>query len=297
MAESARAVTVYFGRFPVSAASLTVEPAGGLIISKGSASSGPVPHIRLDLGRTTTGPYLARESVLVHEMTHLAMPALPPRYIWLHEGIATYVEHVARAQAGQITARQLWATFVREMPKGQPGAHDPGGLDNSASIGRRYWGGALFCLLADVEIRRATGNKLGLQDALRAVQRDGGNLAHVWTLERTLAVADRATGKAVLKGFYQSLGLRAAAPDLGLLWRELGVKVERGMVTLDHAAPLAAIRDAIVTRPSEPLLMSQPKLVRDADPIIPPQPQLVVRGARWGEGLVLGSGLSTGPTP
>ena len=279
--QSARAVTVYFGRFPVKTASLAIEPAAGPIISKGSASSAAVPHIRLDLGRATTGHYLARESVLVHEMTHLAMPVLPPRYIWLHEGIATYVEHVARAQAGQIDARQLWATFVREMPKGLPDAREPGGLDGSVSIGRRYWGGAMFCLLADVEIRRATDNRMGLQDALRAVQREGGNLSRVWSLERTLSIADRGTGKAVLRGFYQSLGTRAVSPDLGLLWRELGVRVERGVVTLDDAAPLGSIRHAITHAPSDPLLITHPQLVREtADrpaEALPPAPALVTQ--------------------
>ena len=261
---SARAVTVYFGRFPVKAANLTIEPASGAVISKGSASSAAIPHIRLDLGRSATAQYLARESVLVHEMTHLAMPALPPRSIWLHEGIATYVEHVARAQAGLISEKQLWATFLRDMPKGQPEARDSGGLDAATSTGRRYWGGAIFCLLADVEIRRATGNQLGLQDALRAVQREGGNLSRIWSMERTLTVADHSTGKGVLKGLYRALGTRSAAPDLGLLWRELGIRVDRDTVALDDTAPLADIRRAISSAPSGPLLVTAPRLVREA---------------------------------
>ena len=39
------------------------------------------------------------------------------------------------------------------------------GLDNTHTWGRTYWGGAMFCLLADVEIRRRTHNRRGLQDA------------------------------------------------------------------------------------------------------------------------------------
>ena len=122
----------------------------------------------------------------------------------------------------------------------------------------------MFCLIADVEIRKATGNQLGLQDALRAVQRDGGNLSRVWTLERTLKVADGSTGKTVLRGLYQKLGIQAGAPDLVALWRDLGIRLERGSVVLDDTAALVDIRNAISHAPSQPLLITQPRLVHEA---------------------------------
>jgi hypothetical protein len=34
----------------------------------------------------------------------------------------------------------------------------------------------MFCLVADVEIRRATGNRKGLQDALRAIVAAGATI-------------------------------------------------------------------------------------------------------------------------
>jgi hypothetical protein len=43
--------------------------------------------------------------------------------------------------------------------RGEPGPGD-GGLDDTDSWGRTYWGGALFCLLADVRFRERTGNRL-----------------------------------------------------------------------------------------------------------------------------------------
>ena len=54
------------------------------------------------------------------------------------------------------------------MPKGLPAAGDRG-LDYTPTWGRTYWGGALFCLLADIDIRKRTSNRFGLQDALRAI--------------------------------------------------------------------------------------------------------------------------------
>lgn len=262
--QSARAVTLYFGRFPVRTATLAIEPVTRAILSRGSATSGPEPQIVLHLARDTTAAALRRETVLVHEMTHLAMPALDMRHIWLQEGIATYVEFVARAQAGLMSPEAVWARFVRDMPLGLPQARDAGGLDSSLTAGRRYWGGALFCLLADIEIRKATGNRLGLQDALRAVQSEGGDLTRAWDLEHVLSVADRSNTQGVMKALYRTHGQRGMTVSLPDLWRQLGVHSENGRLWLEDAAPLADIRRAITGSPSAPLLLAEPRLVRDA---------------------------------
>lgn len=263
--DSARATTVYFGRFPVPYVRLVLQPVRGSEVKTGWAVGRPEPRINVAMGRHTTGAELTRESLLVHEMVHLAVPDHDIRHIWLHEGIATYVEHVARAQAGLATAKDVWAELMRELPVGLPEPRDAGGLDGTASDERRYWGGALFCLLADVEIRKATGNRLGLQDALRALQRQGGNLSRMWSFERTLEIADRATGTAAFTTLYRTMGNRPHAPDLGRLWQELGVSFDRGRVVLDDTAPLAAIRRAITDRPSAPLLVNAPRLVRSSN--------------------------------
>ncbi len=262
--QSARATAAYFGRFPVPYARLVIEPTRGDQVTMGRAVGRPEPRIVVTMGRRTTATELANESLLVHEMVHLAVPDHDIRYLWLHEGIATYVENVARAQAGLITVEALWSEFMREIPEGLPEPRATGGLDDTRSDRRRYWGGALFCLMADIEIRKATGNRQGLQDALRALQRQGGNLSRLWTLERTIDIADRNTGAPVLAALYRTMGPRPHAPDLTRLWRELGIRHERNRIVLDNAAPLAAIRRAISERPSAPLLVAQPRIVRVA---------------------------------
>lgn len=263
--QSAQATAAYFGRFPVAYARIVFEPIRGDQVMLGQAVGRPEPRIVVTMGRRTTADTLRRESLLVHEMVHLGVPDHDIRHLWLHEGIATYVEHVARAQAGLTAPEHVWAELVRELPEGQPGGRDDGGLDDTPSEGRRYWGGALFSLLADIKIRRATDNRLGLQDALRALQRQGGNLARMWSLERTLKTADAATGTTVLTSLYARMGNRPHVTDLDRIWRELGVKVSRGRVTLDDTAPFAAIRRAITDRPSAPLLIAEPRLLRVVD--------------------------------
>src|SRR4029077_10203283 len=95
------------------------------------------------------------------------------------------VEGVARVQAGNRTETDGWAEELRSMPRGLPPAGDAG-LAHTHTWGRTYWGGAMFCLLADVDIRERTQLRFGLQDALRAVVRASGGLPSGWAREAGL---------------------------------------------------------------------------------------------------------------
>ena len=45
--------------------------------------------------------------MLTHEMVHLAFPSVDDKHHWIEEGIATYVEPIARIQAGNLKAEQM----------------------------------------------------------------------------------------------------------------------------------------------------------------------------------------------
>jgi hypothetical protein len=241
---SANAVSTYYGRFPVKAVKLLIVPVDGPRVHGGTTWGYRGAAIRLMLGRDASEDDLSRDWVLVHEMTHLALPDMAERYGWLSEGLAVYIEPVARVQAGDLTAREIWQAMMRDMPKGLPQAGDEG-LDNTDTWGRKYWGGAMFCLLADIEIRKATSNRLGLQDAMRGVLSAGGSVEVDWPIERILSVADKAVGVDVLTRLHAQMGPKPVAPDLDALWRDLGLKLQGGSVEFDDTAPLAAIRKAI----------------------------------------------------
>lgn len=109
-----------------------------------------------------------------------------------------------------------------------------------------YWGGALFCMMADLQIRKETHNKKGLQDALRGILAARGSIAVDWPISKVIAVGDQATGTSVLADLYQKMGKQAFPPiDLDALWKQLGIRVTGGTVQFDNHAPLAAIRQAI----------------------------------------------------
>ncbi|MDI1262974.1 MAG: hypothetical protein PS018_06935 [bacterium] len=241
---SARAVTAYYGRFPVPSLRLLLVPVDGGRIRGGTTWGYRGAAIRIPLGRDATEAVLRRDWVMVHEMVHTALPDMQERYAWLSEGLAVYVEPVARVQAGDLSAQQIWFDMMREMPKGLPQAGDQG-LDNTSTWGRRYWGGALFCLLADIEIRKRTGNRLGLQDAMRGVLAAGGNHEQDWSIDRILATADKAVGVDVLTRLHGEMGPKPVTPDLAALWRDLGLRPQGESLEFDDSAPLAEIRKAI----------------------------------------------------
>ena len=243
--DAAKAVAVYYGRFPVSRVRLLVIP----VADKHGVFQGTTwgnrrgfqGFTRVRIGEHTTQKELSDDWMLTHELVHMGFPGLPDDQHWLEEGLATYVEPVARVQAGQLAAKSIWADMVDGMPKGEPGDGDQG-LDRTHTWGRTYWGGALFSLVADVTIRKETKNKKGLQDALRAIVAAGGTIDNDWPIEKALEVGDRATGTRVLSEMYAKWGTSPVNVDLPALWKQLGVG-EGGALVAN--APLASVREAI----------------------------------------------------
>lgn len=246
-------VAAYYARFPMSPLTLRIDALGGEGVHGGKTFANPAAVIRVGVGREVTAAQLLADWVLVHEMTHLALPDTGEEHAWLSEGLATYVEGVARVQAGNRSEADVWAEELRSMPRGLPQAADRG-LDHTHTWGRTYWGGAMFCLLADVDIRRRTHNRLGLQDALRAILGASGGLSADWPIERVLRTGDAAVGVSVLEDLYAHYKDTSVSPDLMQLWRELGVEPDGDTVRLNDAAPLADIRRAIMRPRSDAAL-------------------------------------------
>ena len=244
---SATTVSHFFGSFPVSNLQLILDPVagrgvqGGTTYSDGSPNGGPLTTVRL--GRDATQADLQGDWIMIHEMTHLAIPSVPRRSHWLEEGIATYIEPIARARRGDLSAIKIWGDMFEGMPKGLPQSGEQG-LDRTRTWGRTYWGGALFCLLADVEIRRQTSNRASLDDALRGILRAGGNITQDWSIAEVLKTGDLATGTHVLAELYSTMGQKPGVSDLSNLWKRLGiVRSGKGVRFID--AEESAIRDAI----------------------------------------------------
>lgn len=239
-----RAIVGYYGQFPMREALLIFIAGRGHMLGEGKTLGGGGGAIFLRVGERATKESVANDWVLTHEMVHLTFPTLARQHHWAEEGVATYVEPFARARVGTLGVEEAWKGVVEGVPNGLPLANDRG-IDHTPTWGRTYWGGALFCLTADVEIRRATQNRRSLGDALREIVRRGGNVAVRRPIEDTLRIGDDATGTTVLTELYRQWANTPVRVDLPHLWRELGISIRGGAVRLSDDAPLAFVRRGI----------------------------------------------------
>jgi hypothetical protein len=238
-------VARYYGQFPAKELRIRVLSLNGGRVRHGTTYGMRVPFIRLQIGREVTAEELSDDWVLVHEMVHLALPEVGDDHVWLTEGLSTYIEGIARVHAGELRADRVWPELVASMPKGLPQSGDEG-LDHTHTWGRTYWGGALFCLVADVEIRKKTGNRSGLRDAMSAVLRSSGGVSFELPIDQVFKIGDEATGTTVLRDLYAQWKDKPVSPDLDELWQQLGIRERGDDVEFRDDAPLAATRKAIM---------------------------------------------------
>ncbi|MES1174140.1 MAG: hypothetical protein ABUL62_07400 [Myxococcales bacterium] len=247
IADSAGALASYYqGHLPARHA-LVVLMKGGGDNTRGLTLGGGGPAVLVRASDLVNAQTTRDDWVVTHELIHVNFPDLGRDHSWLSEGLATYIEPIARARVGLVPETKVWRDMVEGMPKGLPEPGDQG-LENTRTWGRTYWGGALFCLVADVTLRERTGNRHSLDDVLLAIGKTGASDEDYWPLSQVLDIAERATGTPVLRELYERLAQKPGNVDLNQLFTRLGVRANGASVVFDDAAPLAAIRHAITAR-------------------------------------------------
>ena len=242
--ERARVMSAFWHGFPSARTLLAVVPRPGVRgIPFGRVMAGGGVSVALFIGDQAGRAALADDWVLIHELVHVGSPFLV-NGAWLMEGLATYLEPVIRARAGLRPAAATWHAFHRNMPRGAAAIAD-GGVAGSGFRGL-YWGGAVLALLADVDIRKASGGARGLEDCLRDVLARIGNASRAIDVADMIAACDQALGDDVLHRLVERYAYAANPVDLESLWRDLGVRGENHGVILDDTAPLAWVREAII---------------------------------------------------
>jgi hypothetical protein len=242
---AANSVTTYYGRFPVPLLRLFISSSHGRGVGGGKTFGfEDGGRIQIHVGKQTIAAGLAKDWMLTHEMVHLAFPSVADKHHWIEEGLATYVEPIARVRAHYFDPAEMWFEVVRDLPQGLPAPRDEG-LDHTHTWGRTYWGGALYCMLADIQIHKLTQNQKGLDDALRGILNAGGDIRYNWELDKALEVGDKATGVAVLKPLYDAMKNQPHPVDLDAMWKDLGVERTGDTVHFLDSAPEAAILKAI----------------------------------------------------
>ena len=233
----------YGGRFPVPNLDITIvwdtEPGVGF----GQHWNGQ--WLKIWVGRGTTDTEFDDDWVLVHEMLHACFPDLDEKHRWMQEGLSTYLEPIVRVRAKNMTETTMWAKWVERMPLGRPRSGDRG-LDQTHTWARTYWGGALFWLMVDVELRRRTHNRATLRQALQGIVAKGGTGRVDWSTAKVVELGDAATKTTVFSDLYGSMAEAPGDVELDPLWTDLGVvQKPGGRVELDDTAPLAYVRRGI----------------------------------------------------
>jgi hypothetical protein len=248
--DAASCVAGGFGRFPVDATVFVLPVAGESGVVFGRVLSLAGASVILLVGTETKAAGMHAEWVPVHELFHLGTPSFVGEAHWLEEGLATYYEPLLRERAGWTRDVDLWAHFADQMPRGVRKPGEPASIEDRDDIDSTYWGGALFAFLADVGIRRATGGRKSLDDALRAALSTLGDATHVATLTDFVRVGDEATGTHVLADLLAHEAIGGEPVDLPSLWAALGV-VDRGggHLELRDDAPEAGLRKALGAGP------------------------------------------------
>jgi hypothetical protein len=246
---SGRAVSSYYGGLPVPREAVLLVPAGGGGIGFGKSLAGGGVTVFVGVGVGTTKKDLAEDWVLTHELIHAAFPAQPRELDWVEEGLATYVEPLARARVGALPDQAVWKGMLDGLHFGLPEAGDRG-IDHTHTWGRVYWGGALFFFLADLEIRKQTQGKVTLREALMAILRQVSSNAHRGDLAHAFHVGDQATGTHVLTSLHASWSSTPVMVDLETLYASLGVRTSADdrTVVFDDSAPLAELRRSLTSR-------------------------------------------------
>jgi hypothetical protein len=249
---NAQIIADYYGRAPLRRTLILLLPEEGHGIRFSQVLGNGGASIVVPMGRDTSADELSQSWELLHEMLHTAFPNMPSAQAWLEEGMATYLEPLLRARRGLISPEEAFHRLSRRMEHGLPAPGDRG-LDHTRTWGRTYWGGALFCLLADLEIRKRSHGARSLDDGLRAIVEAGGNVADRWPIERVISVADAGTGLTVLAELHAQMGSAPVMTDLPALWKALGVIPGEEGARFDEGAKLAEIRRAMVAPRAAPV--------------------------------------------
>lgn len=249
--DAAKAVIKYYGFFPVAKTIVQIVPSDDDGVGFGTSThddANGVGMIEIHIGESATNGDLQQSWTLTHELMHLGFPVMDRKHRWLAEGIATYVEPIGRMRIGRLTKEEVWGDLYKNLHRGLP-LDGEGGLNQARSFGRIYWGGALYCLLADIEIRKRTDNRLGLEDALRNIAKQGGTAASDWSAFQAINAGDKSVGGSVLSSLYESMADAPKPVNLQVLMKQLGVKRVGDKIAFDEGAPLAHIRRAIDAMP------------------------------------------------
>ncbi len=238
LVDIAQSVQNYLGDFPSQQTQI-------ILISKSGKKRGPVPWGDVSRGNGLGLLFVIAPSYNIeefyadwtasHEFSHLLLPKIHYDDIWLSEGLASYLQNVIMAQAGQFSKEEAWLRIYKGFERGKKGAdkikNEPLSLTSSHRKGggrsgrtmRIYWSGALYFLKADIALRQQSGGKVGLKDVLLKLRNCCLKYSKTWSGATLSKKLDSLSNSKIFSSLYQEFSNGTQFPEYQSTYKQLGI--------------------------------------------------------------------------
>jgi hypothetical protein len=258
IAAAARNASTLQGRFPMESVQVIVAPTprGRGPVPWAYVSRGGGPAVHLFINPAHPAEAFARDWSATHEMSHLFLPYVVARDVWLMEGLPTYLQNVLMARGGAIDEREAWKRMIvgfqraAKVGAGLSLAKASERVGTAGLYQRVYWAGAALMLEADLRLREQSGGTQSLDTALGAIAQCCFGQERRWTAAELMEQLDKTTGTPIFGDIVREQLDDIEFPDFKAVLVRAGVTVADGEVVLDDSAPWAAARQALM-RPSD----------------------------------------------
>ena len=182
-----------------------------------------------------------------HEFSHLLIPYRGWGDMWFSEGLASYYQNLLQARHGVFDEREMWQRlhdgFIRGRSNRRPDLSLQELSERRYEVGgtmRMYWSGAWFFLAADAELRRRSNGSKSLDSAL--LQLNNCCREQSLSARQIAARLDQLSGESVFVPLFEQADASKALPDFESIYRQLGISLRAGKVSLDEDHENAALR-------------------------------------------------------
>lgn len=195
-----------------------------------------------------------------HEFSHLFIPYPGQQDLWLSEGFASYYQNVLMAREGILTPEAAWRKLYEGFARAE---RDRNGRWNLRELSadrrgrggtmRVYWSGALLFLEVDLALRRSSEGRQSLDNVVEAFNSCCRDEKHSWRGVELMAKFDQLSGTGLFSNLYRRYAESTAIPDHRPLFKELGLRIDRGQVVfIPTASGSAQMRSRLMQARHKP---------------------------------------------
>jgi predicted metalloprotease with PDZ domain len=229
-----------FGSKPLAERYLIVINQGDT--GDGGAFSGSFSQYLRGDAEMATRPIWGR--VLAHELLHfwngLSLVPVDDREEWFKEGVTDYLT-ISTMARNKLMDRDYVKQWLENLSRGQTVARRAQGIQESVRDAAKdkhknwllvYGGGSIAGLALDVELRRVTKDKIGLEQLMQALYKDVALQGKRYQLDDIEAKAKELSGKD-FSGFLTHLVQSKEMFDLAPSFAGIGLRLEQYLL-LEH---------------------------------------------------------------